>query len=312
MARSRSRKHARALDTGLEKGIATCLFGVGALLLPWLVGKSPMFGPLATALQPLGWVALAVGIALLVAHAFARKQLALKTPPLLAPHSPRSAHAALAPAPAPPHGASDVRDPLTSTPHALRHPAPSQREPSTEWNAGVFTAIEWRRFEAVCEALFAQAGFETRSQSHGADGGVDIWLHSRHSDGPVAVVQCKHWNGKAVGVREMREFYGVMVAHKLERGTYATTSTYTQDAAQFAKHNGINALDGAGLLALIAKRTPAQQQALLEVAFEGDYWRPTCASCGTKMVERNPSKGGAHFWGCSHYPRCKRTLKKLS
>lgn len=175
-------------------------------------------------------------------------------------------------------------------------------------SALVFAAIEWRRFEAVCEALFGQAGFETRSQSHGADGGVDIWLYSRNAAGPVAVVQCKHWRGKAVGVRELREFFGVMASNKISRGTYATTSTYTADARQFAKDNGINALDGPALLALIATRTPAQQQALLAVAFEGEYWRPTCASCGIKLVERKPAKGGAAFWGCKNYPRCHSTL----
>ncbi|MDP2452080.1 MAG: restriction endonuclease [Polaromonas sp.] len=173
----------------------------------------------------------------------------------------------------------------------------------------MFAAIEWRRFEAVCEAMFAQAGFATRSQSHGADGGVDIWLHSANAQGPVAVVQCKHWNGKAVTVKEIREFFGVMASHQLKRGTYATTSTYTADAQKFAKDNGINALDGAALLSLIAKRTPKQQQALLDVAHEGEYWRPTCASCGVKLVERAPAKGGAGFWGCSNYPRCKTRMQ---
>ena len=42
---------------------------------------------------------------------------------------------------------------------------------------------------------------------------------------------------------------------------------------------------------------------------EGEYWRTTCASCGVKLVERTLSKGGAAFWGCSNYPRCKTTFK---
>lgn len=165
------------------------------------------------------------------------------------------------------------------------------------WSPQVFADIEWRRFEAVCEKLFAQAGFETKSQSHGADGGVDIWLHSRNAEGPVAV-----------GVKEIREFFGVMASHKLTRGTYATTSAYTADAQRFAKDNGINTLGGAGLLALISKRTPEQQKALLDVAYEGEYWRPTCASCGIKLAERTPRNGGAKFWGCSHFAQCKSRL----
>jgi restriction system protein len=137
---------------------------------------------------------------------------------------------------------------------------------------------------------------------------VDIWLHSRHTEGAAAIVQCKHWNGRQVGVKEMREFFGVMASHKLKRGTYATTSTFTPDAAQFAKDNGISALDRVRLLALIAKRTPEQQIELLEIAYEGEYWRPTCASCGVKMVERESRKNASGFWGCTQFPKCKGTL----
>ena len=70
--------------------------------------------------------------------------------------------------------------------------------------------------------------------------------------------------------------------------------------------------DGAGLLQPISRRTPAEQQELLQVAYEGEYWRPTCASCGTKMVERSRSSDGGLFWGCTNYPRCKRTLPKAT
>lgn len=192
---------------------------------------------------------------------------------------------------------------LAPTPQRRREPA---------WSQKVFDDIEWRRFEAVCEKLFGQAGFEARTQSHGADGGVDIWLHSKHAEGPAAVVQCKHWSGRQVGVKDVREFLGVMSAHGLKRGTYATTSTFTTEAAKFAKENGINTLDGARLLALIGKRSPEQQLELLQIAYEGEYWRPTCASCGTKMVEREARQTGSRFWGCAQYPRCKSTLPMRS
>ena len=128
----------------------------------------------------------------------------------------------------------------------------------------------------------------------------------------MSVVQCKHWQGKAVGVKEMREFFGVMSSHRLKRGTYSTTSTFTADAQQFAKANGIHTLDGTALLALIAKRSLDQQQALLAVALEGEYWRPTCASCGIKLVERTPANCGAAFWGCSNYPKCKTRLAMVA
>lgn len=115
-----------------------------------------------------------------------------------------------------------------------------------------------------------------------------------------------------MGVKEMREFFGVMSSHQLKRGIYAATSTYTADAQQFAKANGIHTLDGTALLALIAKRMPDQQQALLAVALEGDYRHPTCASCGIKLIERTPVKGSAAFWGCSNYPKCKSRLPMVA
>lgn len=189
----------------------------------------------------------------------------------------------------------------TETPD--RSPEPKRME-EAQWSRAVLASIEWRRFEALCEAIYAQAGFTTRSQSHGADGGVDIWLQSQHSAAP-RIVQCKHWQGKPVGVKEMREFLGVMASNKLQSGTYVTSSTFTADATAFAKANGIQLQDGAALLKLIGQRTPEQQAALLAVAHEGEYWKPTCASCGIKTVERERERDGSKFWGCSNYPRCR-------
>jgi restriction system protein len=160
----------------------------------------------------------------------------------------------------------------------------------------------------VCEALFSQAGFETEAQSQGPDRGMVLWLYSRDAQGPTSVVQCKHWRGKQVGIKEMREFLAVMVSHGLKRGTCAISSTYTDEALRFAKENGIIALDGAALLALIRNQSPEQQIQLLEVAHEGDYWRPTCANCGMKMLERTARQGGTAFWGCTQYPHCEFTM----
>ncbi len=185
--------------------------------------------------------------------------------------------------------------------------------PQRTWSAQVFEDIEWRRFEALCEALFGQAGVRTESQSHGADGGVDIWLYSAHSPKPM-IVQCKHWRRKPVGVQQVREFFGVLKANDLQYGTFATSSTFTDEALVFAKANGINAQDRSGLLRLIGTRTVEQQAALLAVAYEGEYWRPTCANCGVKMIERQPKTGGAAFWGCVNYgkTRCRFKLYTVS
>jgi restriction system protein len=306
MASSRKNKsNKKGIDTLLEKGVLLTGAGVTVWLSPLFLGSAPLLKPVAQGLRGFAWPLVILGLVLIAVH-FAFKNKVAKTADLPATaatqREPVLLHTALATAPISSPAGSFAKAPVASPASALPLPA-------TAWSPAVFAAIEWRRFEAVCEALFAQAGFSTRSQSHGADGGVDIWLHSPNAQGPVSVAQCKHWKSKPVGVKEMREFFGVMASHQLKRGTYATTSTYTQDAQQFAKDNSINALDGPALLALIAKRTPDQQHALLAVAYEGHYWRPTCASCGTKMVERAPAKGGAGFWGCTGYPKCRARMQ---
>jgi len=276
---------------------------IGILLLtiiPVLL-PGPISSILGHALRPLGWMALALGVALLGVHFLVSRKAAPvrieRVEPGAAPASTRRTPAATTAArrepafsPAPPPSLSST----TST------SAPPQAQ---QWSAAVIDAIEWRRFEALCEAFYAQAGFATRSQSHGPDGGVDIWLQSRHIVAP-RIVQCKHWRNTQVGLRDMREFLGVMTSHKLQNGTFVTSSTFTREAAAFANANGIQAQDGTALLKLIHLRTAEQQAELLAVAYEGEYWRPTCASCGIKMVERPAKAGRAAFWGCANFRRC--------
>lgn len=297
-------------DPLLSWGLLLLLGSAVLGALSFLLGGLPPLRALGAALRQLLWVTAWLGLALIALHVLQRllgqrqqqPNRAQVDPPLAGSHGDSAAADAVW------HGGTDWgRQGQTDPPSSPDHPPTQAR-----WNADVFAQIEWRRFEAVVDALFAQAGFQTRSQSHGADGGVDIWLHSRHAEGPVSVVQCKHWQGRPVGVKELREFLGVMTAHRLERGTYATSSRFTAEAQSFARANRIHTLDGQGLLKLIAQRSAEEQSRLLAIAFEGEYWRPTCASCGIKLVERKPRNGGRPFWGCRNYPRCKSTLPMRS
>jgi restriction system protein len=299
MARRRNRD-AKRRSSRQVLGMAIAMLGMSLLffVLPMMLGSGAAPKAMGKGLRAVAPYPLFAGVALLVLYALLRQ---------VSSSSPSRNESALFGGDSTEFGPqASAAKPASEAAIPIQHRG--QRPPATQWSARVFDDIEWRRFEELCASLFAQAGFEARSQSHGADGGVDIWLHSKHSEGPAAVVQCKHWLGKSVGVKELREFYGVMASHKLQRGTFATTSTYTPDARQFAKDNGINALDGQGLLALISTRTKQQQDALLKIAYEGEYWRPTCASCGIKMVERSTRKDGKLFWGCADYPRCRSTL----
>ena len=305
MGRSSSTKSRRRKNRQpfLEKGLSALGLGVAFLLMSLFLSANPMLSAATRAIQMPAWLAIGIGVLLLGIH-FVVKDKGDKSKKPLPKVAPLLKSVPSARPTAQYEESAIWRASASSEPADTSKASPTP----TEWGPAVFKAIEWRRFEAVCEALFAQAGFEARTQSHGADGGVDVWLYSKHMQGPASVVQCKHWLSKPVGVKEVREFFGVMASHQLKRGTYATTSTFTPDAVDFARQNGIHLLDGKGLLALIGQRTPEQQQALLAVAFEGDYARPTCASCGIKMVERANRQTGSPFWGCTNYPRCKSKI----
>lgn len=295
MAR-RPKRAATSIDELSAKGVPVAIGGLVLVVVPVLGGS----------LRPLGWILLSLGLFLIAIPQLLKgakgklEEVAKKDQASGATKDARP----------------DSKEFLTAGPFGriepdwgrdIPNPSKSKiddlRPRQLAWGPAVFKDIEWRRFESVCEALFAQAGFTTKSQSHGPDGGVDIWLYSRHAEGAVAVVQCKHWQSQ-VGVKELREFFGVMASNKLKRGTFATSSTFTDDARKFAKDNGINALDCTALLSQIATRTTDQQRHLLDVAYEGEYWRPTCASCGVKLLDRKK------FWGCTNYPRCKTKIWK--
>ena len=181
------------------------------------------------------------------------------------------------------------------------HPKPS------EWSIELLRQIEWKRVEELTAAYFREKTFRTETIQAGADGGIDVKLFVQGKTDPFAVVQCKAWNAKSVGVAPVRELLGVMVHEKVAKGIFVTTGDYTPDAVAFAKTNPINLITGEMLAKGIQALSDDAQARLLAVATEGDYTTPTCPSCGIKMVRRSSDRG--EFWGCRNYPRCHQTFQ---
>ena len=174
------------------------------------------------------------------------------------------------------------------------------------WSVEALRALEWKRFELLCAKYYEAVGFKSETIRCGADGGIDVKLFKHDPARPLAVVQCKAWNARLVGVKEVRELLGVMTFEKVSRGVFITTGTYSNDAMAFGAANPMQLLDGPGFIEKIQELSSECQAELLKFALEGDYSTPSCASCGVKMVKRN-SKHGL-FWGCRNFPRCKSKL----
>lgn len=188
--------------------------------------------------------------------------------------------------------------------------APEETKP-TEWSLAVLTCLEWKRFETVCAEYLRLIGHNANETRIGADGGVDIIVHKEGQEKPVAIVQCKAWNTYKVGVKPVRELFGLMAAERITNGIFITSGEFTSEAKDFAQGKRLKLIDGVKLLNAIQQLSVEKQAQLLAVALGGDYTTPTCPKCGIKMILRTGQKGrssGNKFWGCANYPRCRSTL----
>lgn len=135
------------------------------------------------------------------------------------------------------------------------------------WNKTILSSIEWKRFEVVCKEFFRMIGFDHRETNIGADGGVDIRIYK-------------------VGVKLVRELFGIMAAEKVEKGMIITSGEFTNDAKEFAEDKKISLISGNNFLQKIKDLPAENQQQLLDVALEGDYKTPTCPQYDIKDFPR--------------------------
>jgi len=157
--------------------------------------------------------------------------------------------------------------------------------------------IDWQQFERLVGEVFRRQGYAVEETGNaGPDGGVDLVLRKGRKR---FLVQCKQWRALKVGVKVVRELYGVVAAQGAAGGFVVTSGHFTEDARQFAASCKLTLVDGETL----------------------DYWisgvqgrsastpRP-CPVCHSPMVRRTVkrgSKAGTQFWGCSRYPDCRGT-----
>lgn len=204
----------------------------------------------------------------------------------------------------------EIQTPRLNIPDATSFYFPNR--PSGKFSDALLHALEWKRFEQLVEGYFSLSGWKTRPNRHGADGGVDVHLFRPDQQKAAAVVQCKAWNAYTVGVKPVRELFGVMAADGVPEGFFVTTGEYTGEARSFAVGKPLTLIDGRDLLKRIESLPPEHQTDLFAKVTTGDYTTPTCPQCGIKMVRREAGKGravGNEFWGCSNYPRCRQTFQ---
>ena len=174
--------------------------------------------------------------------------------------------------------------------------------------------LSWRQFESIVGEAFRRRGYAVRENAvDGPDGGIDLVLQK---DSEKFYVQCKQWKQIKVGVKPIREFYGVISAGDAAGGFFVASGEYTEDAREFARKCAIELIDGPALAEMIAQsREPEPfmdptSRRRTEPMIESSIAEPVCPTCGAVMMRRTAKRGtnvGSTFWGCSLYPRCRGT-----
>ncbi len=162
------------------------------------------------------------------------------------------------------------------------------------------TKLSWREFETLVGEAYRRKGYEVRETGGGgADGGIDLILQ-RGSE--KTVVQCKQWRVYKVGVKPVRELFGVMTAEQAAHAIFVTSGRYTEEAERFATGKPLELIDRESLLQLMAVAKTGTTSAESKTPTT-----PVCPRCATPMVRRPARRGdnaGGQFWGCPNFPKC--------
>ena len=126
---------------------------------------------------------------------------------------------------------------------------------STNQNIENMSGIE---FEKLIKRLLEKMDFEVQETKQTGDGGVDLIAYSSDQiSGGRYIIQCKRWNN-IVGETYIRDLYGVVTAHRANKGILITNSTFSKSAVKFAENLPIGLIDGEMLNNLLDTHELAQ------------------------------------------------------
>ena len=110
-------------------------------------------------------------------------------------------------------------------------------------------SLLWKEFEHLIGEAYRRQGYSVEERGgSGPDGGIDLVLTR---GGLRVLVQCKHWKAWNVGVKTVRELYGVTMAEGASGGILVTTGDFSQDAVAFARGKNIDLVNGQEVVRLV-------------------------------------------------------------
>ena len=174
--------------------------------------------------------------------------------------------------------------------------------------------VPWDKFEELSASFYRARGYSVvHTGKAGPDGGFDLVLRK---DGERMLVQCKKYVREPVGVRMLREFYGVVVSEGAHRGIFITTGDFTPDAREFGlRHANLELIPGRRFAEMVLhlnsnRGTASYEGEVCPPATQQQQAVPACPNCNRDMIQRTAKSGrnaGDTFWGCPGFPSCRGT-----
>lgn len=179
----------------------------------------------------------------------------------------------------------------------------------SQTSIGTIQNLSWQRFEELIGEAYRRTGHSVIGNSGpGADGGVDLIAQK---NGESILIQCKQWKARTVGVKTVREMFGILNSARANEVHIITSGYFTDDAKSFARNKPIKLVDGTMLVQLVgAAQSTASTKASSVTESAQAQTEPIvrCPKCGSAMVLRKASRGanaGKEFWGCERFPSCR-------
>lgn len=174
---------------------------------------------------------------------------------------------------------------------------------------GTIRNLSWQRFEELVGEAYRQTGYSVIGNSApGADGGVDLIAEK---DGESILIQCKQWKARTIGVKTVREMFGILNSARANEVHIVTSGHFTNDAKSFARNKPIKLINGVMLVQLVGRaqtNASAKASSVTEPPRAHAEPKVLCPKCGSAMVLRRATKGanvGKEFWGCEKFPSCR-------
>ena len=111
---------------------------------------------------------------------------------------------------------------------------------------GELHALSAEHLRVLVAALFEANGYIAKMRHGDADADIELLLRG-HTKANVLVC-CRTASRGAVGAKQVRDFFGSIVASGVESGWFVSAGEFAPEAQALAEERGIELIDGAGLI----------------------------------------------------------------